>query len=138
MDKKAEFKHGEAFMVMNYGCDTCNKKEFIWNSRDGVTPFVVKCRYCKEGSLRHVDWGRDVYKRNYNPALGDLVFVTQTEEEYIESAKTHASQIWLNNEDCRHNYESMEEFQKLLVGNYKEGQPIVRQVGYVNWNPTYK
>ena len=49
----------EAFMLMWYACE-CGHRERIWNSRDGVTPFVMACPSCGE-NLRHVDWQSDEY-----------------------------------------------------------------------------
>ena len=65
--------HAEAFKLMTYGCQGCGFREVIWNSRDGVTPFGVDCRRCGEGSL-HIEWGRDVYAPDHNPARGDRYF----------------------------------------------------------------
>lgn len=53
-------KHDEAFCLMWYRC-TCGHKERIWNSRDGVTPFMLTCPSCNKPSMQHVDWNQDVY-----------------------------------------------------------------------------
>ena len=38
-----KLKHPEAFRIMPYKCPKCGFVEYIWNSRDGVTPFSIKC-----------------------------------------------------------------------------------------------
>lgn len=71
--------HGEAFMIMNYRCDRCSRTVTVWNSRDGVTPFIIDCRFCQEGSARHVNWQEDRYAPNHKPVPGELVFVDMTD-----------------------------------------------------------
>ena len=41
------FKHKEAYCLMRYACTNCDSKEFVWNSRDGVAPFSIKCGCCE-------------------------------------------------------------------------------------------
>ena len=53
------YYHKEAFCLMWYACN-CGHRERIWNSRDGVTPFGMKCPSCQRGMLRHVDWTQDL------------------------------------------------------------------------------
>lgn len=65
--------HAEAFKLMLYRCQVCNVGEWIWNSRDGVTPFGIDCRRCGEDAL-HSDWHRDVYAPTYRPKPGERYF----------------------------------------------------------------
>ncbi len=58
------YRHGEAFCLMKYECDTCGRGEFLWNSRDGVTPFIIAC--CWDGApnkcagmMSHMNWRED-------------------------------------------------------------------------------
>jgi hypothetical protein len=133
-----KFKHKEAFCLMTYECENCERQAEIWNSRDGVTPFMVRCRHCKDGTMKHIDWANDVLNPEYRLEIGDLVFVTQTEEEYIQFQKERAEKIWISNEDCRDNYDSLEEFQKCLSSSgYQEGHPVVREVTLGTWRPRY-
>lgn len=57
---KMEYKHKEAFCLMNYICEDCKHHEVIWNSRDGVTPFGTACPSCGSGSLLHVFFRSDM------------------------------------------------------------------------------
>lgn len=72
--------HVEAFCVMTYRCERCGQRERIWNSRDGVTPFLVDCRACK-GPAQHIDWLRDEYRRDYVPQIGERIFRDGTPDE---------------------------------------------------------
>lgn len=55
------YKHKEAFCLMNYICEDCKHHEVIWNSRDGVTPFGTSCPSCGSGSLMHVYFRSDIH-----------------------------------------------------------------------------
>lgn len=42
----------EGFCNMVYVCEHCHTTDMIWNSRDGVTPFMLSCLAC-EGTMKH-------------------------------------------------------------------------------------
>ncbi len=68
----------EAFCLMRYATDDNSEEEWIWNSRDGVTSYLVNS---KSGKLmRHVDYRLDQVVKDYNPADTSRVFVTMTAE----------------------------------------------------------
>lgn len=76
MQKKTrdvDHAYGEAFMVMEYECDTCKTVEKIWNSRNGVTPFMIGCRYC-DGISKHKNWNKDIFNPSYQPQPGERIF----------------------------------------------------------------
>lgn len=50
----------EAFLLMWYGCN-CGHAERIWNSRDGITPFSMRCPSCGESTLQHIRFDLDEY-----------------------------------------------------------------------------
>lgn len=54
------YNHKEAYCLMMYQCEACGKLEEIYNSRDGVSPFMVKCAVpgC-EGQMVHILWQLD-------------------------------------------------------------------------------
>ena len=68
-------KHGEGFKLMTYQCTTCGHSETIWNSRDGVTPFCIRCLACGRPDAQHVNWKADVYAPDHVPKKGDRVFI---------------------------------------------------------------
>lgn len=81
-----KYNHKEAFCLMYYKCEKCNKIEKLWNSRDGVTPFVIRCRHC-DGEAVHVMWQLDRFMPDYIPILGQRVFIDITKERAEEIAK---------------------------------------------------
>ena len=84
--EKGSYNHVEAFCLMTYRCKDCGKTEWLWNSRDGVTPFIIGCRYCG-GEEQHADWHRDVRVPNYDPKPGERIFVDMTRERAEEIAR---------------------------------------------------
>lgn len=85
--------HAEAFNLMRYTADgDSTNTELIWNSRDGVTPFVVTL---KDGSAAtHRDWRSDQYRPDHTPSVGDRIFVDMTEDRCRELAETNAVRFW--------------------------------------------
>lgn len=69
-----EYRQVEAFCLMRYASADGEIVEWIWNSRDGVTPFTVRSR---DGSaeLTHIDWQHDIRNPYYRPRPGERVFV---------------------------------------------------------------
>lgn len=72
--KGRHHEHGEAFALMRYDCRACSNSEITWNSRDGVTPFVMHCPECG-GDMVHVDWGSDIYAPDHIPEPGQGVWI---------------------------------------------------------------
>lgn len=66
-------KYSTAYCLMAYQCSE-GHKEIIWNSRDGVTPFIIRCRKCTNNS-QHVEWENDTYVPDHKPKKGDRVFI---------------------------------------------------------------
>ncbi len=85
-----KYQHGEAFNHMAYRCVN-GHDETIWNSRDGVTPFVMDCRVCGADS-QHIEWHCDVRAEAYQPKVGDRIFVNVTPTEALEFAKVRMQQ----------------------------------------------
>ena len=86
-------KHREAFCLMKYRCDNCYKIETLWNSRDGVTPFMIPCsdHACK-GTMQHINWNEDKYAPDFKPYPiypSMRVFVDLTEQK----AKIYSAQF---------------------------------------------
>lgn len=79
--------HAEAFCLMQYQADDGSETELIWNSRDGVTPFVITLRSGKQA--RHVNWGQDVYAPDHRPLPGDRIFADLT----AQRARQHATRM---------------------------------------------
>lgn len=66
------WKCGDAYKLYKYQSNVTGLVEWIWNSRDGVTPFGL---IGKDGTeAQHVDWHEDLYCPNYVPAVGTRIF----------------------------------------------------------------
>jgi len=63
---------------MTYRSDDGSETEQIWNSRDGVTPFVIRSRSGKE--MTHVNWQHDKPIPNHRLKHGDRFFGGPPEE----------------------------------------------------------
>lgn len=87
----ATHQHSEAFALMQYEADDGSSLHVLWNSRDGVTPFVVTIDGVEH---RHVRWGEDIYAPDYRPADDDRVFVTvhRTLDEWRDIARRQVKQ----------------------------------------------
>src|ERR1700761_2044409 len=75
-------KSAEAFCMMLYRCRDCRKTLRIWNSRDGVTPFFMSCRFCGGTHMSH-DLTNDIYMPNYKPQKGDYLWKSFTKERAV-------------------------------------------------------
>lgn len=88
MEQTKKYSHGEAFRLMRYhGKKGLNEITLvIWNSRDGVTPFIT---FSKEYGiqLQHINWQNDLYMPDYKPKKGDLIWVSHTKETATASAE---------------------------------------------------
>lgn len=86
-------QHVEAFRLMLYSSADGEEIEAIWNSRDGVAPFVVVSRD-NARELRHVLWGGDPYAPHHVPNVGDRMIVTVGPEHVERIARETARRLW--------------------------------------------
>lgn len=123
-------------MLMRYRCvgsrrdDGCGQGEMVWNSRDGVTPFIISCRFCGS-EAKHIQWQQDVYLPNYEPPVGSRVFVDLDPEKALELAWQRVEQYWDHPEyPMRGRYSSKEEIAQILAKEYYDdgGQPHLIEV----------
>lgn len=89
-----EYKHNEAFCLMEYTDEATGETEILWNSRDGVTPFIIRSRAGNEAV--HTNWKRDRREPNYAPPIGSRVFVDASPNHaHIRSgARSYVNDIW--------------------------------------------
>lgn len=102
------YKHAEAFCIMRYQSRDGHVVEYIWNSRDGVTPFCIRAKDGKT-ELEHVCWNRDERRPDHKPMPGDRIFVDLTPEK----AREYRRQQWDDPRNKAHlsaRYSSFEEF----------------------------
>lgn len=123
-------QHQEAFCHMRYRSDNGQDEVSIWNSRDGVTPFVITIPGTdKQG--KHIEWHLDRYDPDYKPKEGDWIFVDLTPERAREAAKRNAAHYWDNNiADAQRLYKSVEDIERILYTGYTDrpGAPDLIQV----------
>ena len=85
------YAHGEAFMHMKYRTDDGRVVEEVWNSRDGVTPFVISI----EGrQATHIDWQRDRRDPLYIPSVGERIFITLCRKRMEDLAWKKVDLFW--------------------------------------------
>ena len=55
------YNHAEAFCLMPYLCEKCRVGEWLYNTRDGVTPFMIGCAQpdC-DGNMQHASMRHDI------------------------------------------------------------------------------
>lgn len=126
-ERKRGHAHGEAFHLMRYRSDDGLEEETLWNSRDGVTPFVISNKD-RTKSMTHVDWGKDVYAPDHVPKPGDRVFADMTPEHSAVLAAEHVERYW---EDPRFPMKDVFESKEMAVAKFAkefvgEGdQPVI-------------
>ena len=103
--------HLEAFCLMIYMCDghpqqqksrsairntddikECYHTEVIWNSRDGVTPFMCYCPSCG-GNMGHIAFGWDKYSPDHQLNFGQRYWRDGTLEEAIQIMERRIEQM---------------------------------------------
>lgn len=102
----SKYNHREAFCLMQYRSDDGTEAEQLWNSRDGVTPFIISSRNGK--SMHHVEWNKDSCLPNFSPPKGMRIFVNATRElvtprlrEYVDKIFTeHHGGYWETREEA--------------------------------------
>lgn len=129
--------HVEAFCLMKYRADD-GEEEILWNSRDGVTPFMIRLRSGKEAS--HVEWHLDKYAPDYIPPVGSRIFADLTEEKAREMVRERVEELWNHSEYPAHAYfESKKDFEEALTRDMlravQDHSPVVIEVREP-WNST--
>ena len=122
-----KYKHAEAFALMNYKCEDCGYTEQIWNSRDGVTPFGLKCPKCGSSEHLHWAWHLDRTIENYQPKSGQRIFIDLTDEKYKQYKRDFINQNWDIDSGwaMKNSFESKEKAFEILANDFQEGQPDI-------------
>lgn len=94
MNELSKRRHvqAEAFCLMRYE-GARGRREWIWNSRDGITPFTVLSAD-GEAELTHGNWHLDRYEPLFIPPIGSRVFVDMTEEIARPLAVEYVDRHW--------------------------------------------
>lgn len=124
--------HLEAFCLMTYASEDRAITERIWNSRDGVTPFVVHSREEPFVELSHVDWHNDKCEPHRVPQPGDRIFADMTKEMMAEDHKRTVEECWDDGEyPMSSMYSDKEKALEALMKEWEPGLPTVLVVGAV-------
>jgi hypothetical protein len=89
------YRHKEAYCLMKYASKDGEIVEWIWNSRDGVTPFGCMARD-GQTELFHVEWHLDRCIPNYQPGPGERVFTSVTREDMERYVERLIEEHWDN------------------------------------------
>ena len=83
--------HSEGYKLMKYVSEDGMLTEWLWNSRNGVTPFSIGLPENHPGSghqmMQHVDWSEDVSVPNFIPPLGMRIFMDHNWKSAREIAR---------------------------------------------------
>lgn len=125
--KEYKLNHAEAFCLMLYRAKD-GHEEWLWNSRDGVTPFCIMSRNGQE--MQHVEWHRDSFQPNRQPKVGDRIFVDVTRELAEPKLREYIDRFWEEgNYPMKTAYGSKKAaFERLLPGRTEPGQPFVLEL----------
>lgn len=94
-----EYKHKEAFCLMQYQCKECGRIDVVWNSRDGVTSFVINCLQCEVSGntlaeMTHINWHLDKCVPDHIPEAGQRVFIDMPLNVKQLYAKVKVNKFW--------------------------------------------
>ena len=91
---KEGYQHKEAFCLMQYRDTVTGEVEVLWNSRDGVTPFIIESR--KGNEAQHVNWQQDRCKPDFIPTPGMRIFVDASPKHHHirSSARRYVDEYW--------------------------------------------
>lgn len=103
-------------MLMQYQCEKCGNVEIVWNSRDGVTPFIIGCvqRNC-DGQAKHARWGEDQYAPDHRPPIGSRMFVDLIEERARQLAAKTARRYWETYPPSREQFATVDDLAAMLA-----------------------
>jgi hypothetical protein len=127
---KHGYQHPEAFCLMTYASKDYKIVELIWNSRDGVTPFMVPPREVAgpitfDNMLQHTDWHRDIRLLEYRPVPGERYFVDLTPERKRQFLSERVSKNWnTGNSPFSANFATPEDaVEALFEEEFRPGEP---------------
>ena len=88
------YKHNEAFCLMQYRDEVTGDIETLWNSRDGVTPFIIESVAGNEAV--HHNWSDDKRAPDFVPPPGMRIFVdaSPNHRHIRSSARSYVEKYW--------------------------------------------
>lgn len=120
-----KYDHVEAFCTMQYECQTCRTIETLWNSRDGVTPFIIQCQQC-DGEMNHGSFEFDECVPDYFPRKGMRVFVDFPEHFREVFKRRFILTNWDGLYPMSERFKTKQEALQILMSDeMQEGEPYV-------------
>ena len=123
------FFYRKAYCLMKYQSEDQVITEILWNSRDGVTPFIIPAKD-GETRLQHVEFEKDELAIWHVPAIGSRIFKDQPFEVWIEKEIQRTRRFW-DHPDFAHLVAQYQTPEKLVIasaGEFRKGQPCVEVV----------
>lgn len=111
---------------MKYATEDGSEVEWLWNSRDGVTPFCISNR-AGDKMMNHVQWELDRRLLNYQPLPGERIFIDLTREIAQQWAEQRVENNWNRPEyPLSEHFQTREEAIDSFMQEYlKPGAPAV-------------
>lgn len=148
MSNERQYTHGEAYCLMKYapsirdqtarGTDqrTAAKVMYdeanavtIWNSRDGVSPFMCMIHGIE---CQHIDWHQDVRVVDHVPQVGDYIFTDMSYEDWEQMERQNIDRWWDGTEEgdypLKERYATKEEALAAFMKEFRPGQPQLVKV----------
>lgn len=114
--------------------DDLGNRYFIWNSRDGVTPFIV---HCNGRMAEHVNFAEDQRIPDYDPPIDSYVFVDLTHELALERRQRYVEKYWDVGDVPLSSYFPNKEtaVRELVTHDVQPGAPCLMKVddGLLQW-----
>jgi hypothetical protein len=131
------YLRADAFVVLLYRSTDGREREEVWNSRDGVTPYVITLR--TGVSATHVEWSSMVARPDFVPPPGSRVFVDLTPEIAQRNAEAYVKRIWDNQGAegmlARSQYATADDMITALTADIRPGEPALIDVPPEGWTP---
>lgn len=117
------YLHAEAYCLMTYECVKCGQREQIWNSRDGITPFFIRCAKC-DGEAKHVEAQRlDRRYRDFKPQAGVRIFIDMPYAQAFDIALRRYEQMLQRQYPC--DDMPKDQFLRMILEGVKPGDPAL-------------
>lgn len=123
----SKYQHAEAYCLMTYQCEMCGHTERLWNSRDGVTPYIINCDRCDQPS-RHIDFQRDLCKPKHVPTKGQRVFIDFPLELKEPLARRRVKRFFERTKGSRWEDDAFEQMVQDVIRSYHPGNPFIVKV----------
>lgn len=120
------YRHHEAFCLMQYQDEVTGEIEILWNSRDGVTPFIIGSR--AGNSAQHVNWKKDECRPDFVPTPGMRIFVDASPKHahIQESAKGYVDKFWCSDMSASLELATKEQAVEFFITEWtKPGSPTI-------------